>query len=168
MHTTTCTRCRAVKPVTEFGTDSRRASGRKARCRACEAELARERRARPPRSPGLVLAMPARTDPGEPDPPAGSGREDQDDAGADEDLYLGPYAAALEKTLKELSLRDVDAAAVSVARGLARAMDGAYGDPNQVTVISPRYIAALKALRATRDTAKDLPTRPPRQDASNF
>lgn len=66
---------------------------------------------------------------------------------------MGPYLAELERTLATLDLREVDCALAGLARGLARGMDGAYGDPREVALIAPKYLQALKALCVTRDTA---------------
>lgn len=66
---------------------------------------------------------------------------------------MGPYLAELERTLATLELREVDAALVGLCRGLARGMDGTYGDPRELALISPKYLAALKALCVTRDSA---------------
>jgi hypothetical protein len=65
---------------------------------------------------------------------------------------MGPYLAQLEKTLATLELTDFDAAAAGIARGLARALDGAYGDARELAILAPKYQAALKALRATRES----------------
>lgn len=105
----------------------------------------------------MVLAMPPRPVPDLPELPelpAPSAAE----AGGVPDGFeappgLGPYAAACERTLATLDLQDGDAAAASVARGLARALDGAYGDGRELAVLAPRYLAALKALLATRESA---------------
>lgn len=66
---------------------------------------------------------------------------------------MGPYATDLERTLSTLDLGDFDAAAAGLARGMARAMDGCYGDARELARIAPKYAAALKALRATRESS---------------
>lgn len=145
MATATCTRCKASKPVEDFSPDPRRASGIHPHCRSCKAETERKRRATAKTNANVTpMARPPRDLDQRPEllapPPSGT-------------PGMGPYLAELERTLATLDLREVDCALAGLARGLARGMDGAYGDPREVALIAPKYLAALKALCATRDTA---------------
>lgn len=65
----------------------------------------------------------------------------------------GPHEAKLEEALERLDLRGADVAAVALCRTLARSMDFVLGDPKDVAMLAPKYLAALRALKATPDTA---------------
>lgn len=146
MDTATCTRCQARKPIGDFPADSTRTTGHYPHCKACRAESDRARYQRrkananvkplPKRKPVDLHRETALLDPPPSDRPG-----------------MGPHLAELERTLERLDLQDVDAALAGLARTLARGMDGAFGDARTVAMIAPKYLAALKALCVTRDTA---------------
>ena len=170
MQRMTCTGCRKAKPIEEFGPDDRRASGRRSRCRECDARAARQRRAEARRPPADVVAFPPRSAPVE----AVEAPSILESMTADLERHLevstalvaaeaalgrGRHAKALETALAKLGTDGLDAAATELARTLARAMDAVPADdPHQLALIAPKYGAALKSLGLTRDsTARTRP-----------
>lgn len=152
--TARCSKCRATKPVEAFSPDKRRPSGVAARCKVCRAADARQGTARAPLA--LVVDFPPRPAPPlEEIPPTPA----------------GVHAVQLERTLATAGLTDADAAAVSVVRTLAGVLDRAHVmcDEHMVAVISPKYLAALKALRLTRESVAVKPDiAPPMFNAAGY
>lgn len=148
--------------------DKRRPDGLRSMCRACDAELSRERRATAKRTaapvvelrPGLRLVeSPQETAPAAPVPP---GAVAQDVGG-------GRHTAALERAIGAADwLGPLDAAVIEYARGLARGLDAAEVSAMSEFGVSgvsesPQYLLALKALRldaATRIKEAAAPSMP--------
>lgn len=134
----TCRRCKVTRPVTDF-------SPNQPNCKPCRAEIERARRAAA-RGDSNVRELPKRK--------AAEAELDAVEWVRPMDhLGRGPHEAELEATLERLDLGEVDRAVVRLCRTLARSMDFCMGDPKDTALMAPKYLQALKALKATPDTA---------------
>lgn len=152
----TCTGCKRTKPCEEFGPDARKASGKRARCRACDAAATKERKARAKRGPAEVLPGPWKPLAAAPEPDPLDAMTDRLEAHqraleavahAQAVVGLGAQAKALELALAKLPEDDRNAPAIALARSLARAYDAVPADDvHGVALLAPKLQASLRAL----------------------
>lgn len=165
-----CSRCRNLKPSTAYATDNQRSDGLSSRCKACKAEIERERRATAKRKPAPIVELrpglrlvdrnPVEVAPA--GPSVALGAEAQASGG-------GRHRTALEEAVAAATwLTSVHAAAVSYARSLADLLDASSLEGLLPGRAEPQYLLALKALGLVHTPAAAESDKPAMLNVSGY